>query len=560
MIRKVILRRFKGFKEVTFDLPGHVVLAGPNNSGKTTLLQAIAVWNLALGAWLQRNELELQDLQDLKGPLFPSGPKLETVPIARQAFVAVPLRSFDLLWHDRGYEKSIEIEVQGTTGWSLRVELLPDTTEQIYIRLSKTTRPDLLALNSIRTAFVPPMSSVALEEPLYANQLTLDALLARIRAGDVLRNLLYQASVQGEAWREICASVARLFGYELLTPDASGPFIRTDYRARNGGPSLDLLSAGSGFQQVLLLLCFLHTRPNSVLLLDEPDAHLHVVLQDAIYGELKRVAAEMGSQLVIATHSEVLVNAAGLDEVRVAFDPGRPLADPKLKQNLNRALRWVTNLDITQARNAPGVLYLEDYTDLEILRAWARVLEHRSFSLLTTELFWRKATVETPSGQEGISARDHYDALTLVRELPGLLLVDGDAKETIESTPIIGRGFQRLRWRRYEIESYLVHPASLSRFVEHATGPESASAHVKNLERYLAENLTPAVLRNPFGDHPILRRLKAREEILPPALTAAGLPGFPYTRYHEIAALMEPEEIHPEVVEKLDLICRAFGK
>ena len=47
MIRKVILRNFKRFEEVTFDIPGHVVLAGPNNTGKTTVLQAIASWSLA---------------------------------------------------------------------------------------------------------------------------------------------------------------------------------------------------------------------------------------------------------------------------------------------------------------------------------------------------------------------------------------------------------------------------------------------------------------------------------------------------------------------------------
>ena len=52
---------------------------------------------------------------------------------------------------------------------------------------------------------------------------------------------------------------------------------------------------------------------------------------------------------------------------------------------------------------------------------------------------------------------------------------------------------------------------------------------------------------------------KARTRLVAPLLDAAGLHGLPYTRYHEIAALMLPEEIHPEVIEKLDAICRAFG-
>ena len=48
MIERVTIRRFKRFDEVTFDVPGHIVLAGPNNTGKTTMLQAVAAWDLAL--------------------------------------------------------------------------------------------------------------------------------------------------------------------------------------------------------------------------------------------------------------------------------------------------------------------------------------------------------------------------------------------------------------------------------------------------------------------------------------------------------------------------------
>jgi SpoVK/Ycf46/Vps4 family AAA+-type ATPase len=51
MIRKVTLKNFKRFNDVTFVLPGHLVLAGPNNTGKTTLLQAIAAWSLGLLEW-----------------------------------------------------------------------------------------------------------------------------------------------------------------------------------------------------------------------------------------------------------------------------------------------------------------------------------------------------------------------------------------------------------------------------------------------------------------------------------------------------------------------------
>ena len=56
MIRSVRIRGFKRFREL--HLPGHAVLTGPNDIGKTTLLQAIASWALALRRW--------QDLGDFK--------------------------------------------------------------------------------------------------------------------------------------------------------------------------------------------------------------------------------------------------------------------------------------------------------------------------------------------------------------------------------------------------------------------------------------------------------------------------------------------------------------
>jgi predicted ATPase len=52
MIAKVKIEFFKRFPNATFEVGDEVVLAGPNNPGKTTLLQAVAVWNLAMQRWL----------------------------------------------------------------------------------------------------------------------------------------------------------------------------------------------------------------------------------------------------------------------------------------------------------------------------------------------------------------------------------------------------------------------------------------------------------------------------------------------------------------------------
>ena len=48
MIRRVSIKNFKRFREEEFELADTVVLAGPNNAGKSTLLQAVATWKLGI--------------------------------------------------------------------------------------------------------------------------------------------------------------------------------------------------------------------------------------------------------------------------------------------------------------------------------------------------------------------------------------------------------------------------------------------------------------------------------------------------------------------------------
>jgi predicted ATPase len=549
MIRKVVIKGFKRFAEVTFDLPGHVVIAGPNNTGKTTLLQAIAAWALALDAWRRRNDFHRH------------GGAYTRAPLTRHVFSAVPLRSFDLLWHEREYPAPIEISIH-TDAWVATMELIPDSTEQIYVRPRKDAETQALAPGGIdlSAVYVPPMTGLSTDEPVLQAP-KIEQLLGQGKPGDVLRNLLVVAHQNAEAWAKLVDAIRRLFGYELLPPQAAGPDILAEYRRDPQGPSFDIASAGSGFQQVLMLLTFLNTRASSVLLLDEPDAHLHLILQDAIYGELRSVAQQQNSQLIVATHSEVIINAVEPRELCVLLEKPRMLADSAEKANLMRSLSILSNADIMLAIDAPGVLYTEGHTDISILKEWARILDHPVLEFLTRRLFWKPTVWETRIGAKGIEAREHYAALCLIRDdLPGLVLLDGDSNPNVGATEIKGSGLQRVRWRRYEIESYLVHPDALARYVEQQVGSGSPlPPHVQDLRNYLQQNLPPAVLAQPLGDHVFLNSTKARTDLLPPALEAAGLAGIPYTRYHEIAAVMLPEEIHPEVREKLDAIQQAFN-
>jgi AAA domain, putative AbiEii toxin, Type IV TA system/AAA ATPase domain len=548
MITKVVIRNFKRFDEVTFDLPGNVVVAGPNNTGKTTLLQAIAAWNFALKKWKDNYDYQKH------------GGGFTKVPISRPSFSAVPLRTFELLFRDRKYAGLIEIEIYHESGWDLTMEIHADTTEQIYVRPKSNRSSEEVRNADLDVVYVPPMSGLSVEEPVYQAPY-IEQRLASAKPGEILRNLLVQAHNSTPAWTALQETIERLFGYEIHPPNDRGASIIAEYSMVKNGTRYDISSGGSGFQQVLMLLTFLNTRPASVLLLDEPDAHLHIILQDAIFGVLQSVAAKQNSQLLIATHSAEIINSADPRSICVVLRKPKLLAGDEERRALIKSLSVLSNADITVAEGAKGILYTEDYTDLEILKAWALKLNHPFAKVLPESFLWKKMVIESREGASGVRAKDHYDAIRLVKEkFPGLILIDGDAKAEINSTEITGNGFQRLRWNRYEIESYLLHPRSLERFLEKQLGQGDLSAQgKKDLKEYFQRTYPPGFLNDPFEDLPFIKNTKARTELLPPALTAGGLPAFPYQRYFEIAEVMLPDEIHPEVKEKLDLIMKALG-
>ena len=110
------------------------------------------------------------------------------------------------------------------------------------------------------------------------------------------------------------------------------------------------------------------------------------------------------------------------------------------------------------------------------------------------------------------------------------------------------------RWRRYEAESYLLHPSALERFVESRTEPLFQQAARKVLE----EQLPPAVLRSPLGEHDIYEALRSSKTLLPKLFEAAGL-SLPKRDYYLVAEQMRREELAPEVEEKLNTIATHLG-
>ena len=118
-------------------------------------------------------------------------------------------------------------------------------------------------------------------------------------------------------WPELAQHIRDLFGIKLSRPiyTPAQPYIFCEYRDPGCRRPFDLSNAGSSTLQVILLLAFLYVRPASVILLDEPDAHQHVPLQQTVYDLIQDIARHRNTQIILATHSQTILNATPSDQI-----------------------------------------------------------------------------------------------------------------------------------------------------------------------------------------------------------------------------------------------------
>ena len=553
MIRRVTIRHFKRFREQVFDLADSVVLAGPNNAGKSTLLQAIATWKLCLDRWVVQRAGS-------------SAVKRSGIAIPRSDLTAVPLREMNLLWEERrvtgpqgmsGRPRLIEIVLEGQADgepWTCGIELQYANPELVYARPQNARGldseeilnfpPD--AARALGIVHVPPLSGIERDEPRRDRGMQ-DVLVGQGRPGEILRNLLWEiaAEQQLEHWNALTEHVQDLFGIDLVKPvySPAQPYIVCEYRDTDQARSLDLSNVGSGTLQVLLLFAFLYARPASVILLDEPDAHQHIILQRQVYDLIRKVADQQRGQVIVATHSEVILDATAPERV-LGFFGGRPrpLGSVTERDQLREALKRITTTDLLLGREVGGVLYVEGETDERILDEWARILDHPA------QAFFKRPFVHRLGGRSLPEAKAHFFAMKAVSpNLRALCLLDGDNRDEVDDETTRA-GLTVLRWRRYEIENYLLHPSAIKRFVDFPL----SNARIE--EEFRKQVPAGTAL---FGDHVALTRVKASNEFLTPLLDEVEKQT-PKRDLYLLAAKMQADEIHPEVLEKLDRIAECL--
>lgn len=567
MLTRLVVRNFKRFREIDVELGERVVFIGPNNSGKTTALQALALWNYGAKQWSVRRNGKSGSEKRRSG-----------VTIGRKELLALPHPNTNQLWRDTqtrniqhidGRQKNghvrIDVSVNGITNeqaWECGLEFDYANPEFIYCRPmkirsedSKEHMPFPEQAPKVKVIYLPPMSGLAETEV----RLELGAINVRIgegRTAEVLRNLCWNLAVEDNGkWDKLTETIRSLFGVTIQTPRYMPERGEIVMEYREHGVILDLLSSGRGLQQTLLIVACMISNPESTVLLDEPDAHLEVLRQRQIYSLLDDMAHESGSQIIAASHSEILLNEAAEKDTVIAF-VGTPHRIGRRKSQVRKALAKIGYDQFLLAEQTGWVLYVEGPTDLAILRAFAKRLGHNE-AVRALEIPFVHYVRNTPK----LVADHFFGLMEAIPHLKGAALFDS-LKGKLPRHPSIAF----LSWKKREIENYLSTRGTFENFAKidainrspgdiftEDTIEESMKAMHEAMER-IEQAVMVLEKKDPWSS-----RYKVSDKFIGAVLSSyyENLNQTDFMRkanFHTLVEYIPDSDIDPEIREKLDAI------
>ena len=548
------------------------MIIGPNNSGKSTVFQALCLWEIGVKSYLaayKKNDLNRQG----------------AVTINRRDLLNSPISDARFLWKNKKVTKRNEkssgqthipltIELQGDKNgkkWTGKAEFTFSNAESFSCKLVSGLQ-DLIDLyetdNGIHFGFLQPMSGISTSEDKLT-QGSIDRKLGEGKTAEVLRNICYEIlypeikskEVHGteKNWKKLCDVIKLMFGAELNKPEfiKSTGLISLEYMEDN--IKYDISSGGRGFQQTLLLFAYLFANPNTVLLLDEPDAHLEVIRQRESFQIINEIAETTNSQLLIASHSEVVLNEAAKSSNIIALIENRaiPLNVSSKTQSIKYIQKALTDIGWEKyylARAKGHVLYMEGITDREMLLKFAGKLNHKVEPLL------RNANIDYTDYNVPNTAVINFVALKeIFPELKGLALFDRIDKnvEDIKSLKI-------LCWKKRELENYFARPALLLQHAKllHLKNPNFSQKQLEEkMQAAIRKYTIPAYLEDLNDDWWNDAKLSDEwlDKIFPEFYKQLNIPQDFYKRdYYQLISLLGKKDIHDEVSEKLDAIYEAL--
>lgn len=318
-LKSVTVENFKAIKEAKIELADVTILVGQNSSGKSSFMQALH-WacRCVADTKVQNNQARSVAAQSLD--YFPT-PDAKVVGHNQElregrgeqenVSVFVTLQAEDgessvgVIPIKRGRNEAIQIDLRGSGR-------LPAA---LYAELADRKRPF--------SAYIPGLAGVPSKEEKKSRQPVFRS-AASGDANSVLRNILLLIKIESpdglivlNKWASKILGPTKI---EIHFDDGENFDIEATINTENMGPNYfsPLELAGTGALQVIQIFAYLILFKPSILLIDEPDAHLHPDRQEKLIRAIEEAAKEFNTQVILTTHSPHMIRASS-SKVRLAW-------------------------------------------------------------------------------------------------------------------------------------------------------------------------------------------------------------------------------------------------
>lgn len=317
------IKKFKKIDDVTITLASLNIFIGANNSGKSSFIQGI---QFAISG--------CQTLK-LKGGIWGKGSK--TLSLDSSEYLYAPTNNIEHLYHGKRLTGS---RTRKDRNW---IEFILTDSETSTLKISRGKNGGFTTSLSGRElgdklsdiekpycVYVPGIAGVPTQEK-YEVAITVKKSAARGDSNNYLRNILYAISKDVEKWSSFKKSINSIYNNIDVTAifdEHKSEYIHVS--VNDGKLDLPLDSVGTGLLQVIQIFAYIEYFNPRIILLDEPDSHIHPTKQKLLAKELSRKAADnQDLRIVFSTHSRYILDALEDKANVVHFQNGKIFQDVK---------------------------------------------------------------------------------------------------------------------------------------------------------------------------------------------------------------------------------------
>ncbi len=313
-LNSIEVKNFKAIEQLLLPLDDVTIMVGPNGSGKSSALQAIH-WAARAASYIQpKNKSEVVAFERLD--YSPSSEPLKTahkMELSSSKGTLPTTVTFNHTPTADGVNLTANIKIwaaRNKGGISVSIEGGPAVTP-------------FKQREEVITAYIPGLAGLSEKETILVQPL-LRRQAASGDAGGVLRNVLFNIArrLKGETDNKAAQQrVKRLDELvQTIHPEVKLEVSFNDREDINivalfddgllSGIKRPLETAATGVLQVIQIFAYLILFRPKLLLIDEPDAHLHPDKQERLIETLELAASEFQVQVILTTHSPNIVRAA----------------------------------------------------------------------------------------------------------------------------------------------------------------------------------------------------------------------------------------------------------